>query len=91
MAGEYRNPEVLERFEDVILADMIRQGELRIALTSTPTSNIKRFDLHKRFIAEFDRIGMPKYADGLRNGSMVVIAPVDSNRYYQPGELFLKS
>lgn len=97
MAGEYRLPEVLARMNPA-LAEPIRKGDLRIALTSVPiVGHVCRSDLTEALAAEYERIGETKYSNGLRNGSMIPIAinhtllRMDGQRQYGSGELFFKS
>ena len=92
MAGEYRKPEVLEKLPESI-ATPIREGKIRIALTSQPMAGVsRRPDLVASMAAAYKNAGQMKYATGLSNGSMV---PVEvhqgSDRYWAPGELFFRS
>ena len=93
MAGEYRTEVVLKQLPADVAA-MIRTGRLRIALAARPmTGVVQRPDLRERLAAAYARIaGMERYADGLRNGSMVPVAEQGGgDRIWAPGELFMRS
>lgn len=93
MAGEYRKEDVLEKLPEDI-AKAIRAGGLRIALTAQPmTGVVRRPDLSERLAAAYGAIAeTAKYAAGLRDGSMVPIVEKESgDRYWAPGELFMRS
>ncbi len=68
---------------------------IRIALTSWPmTGVIKRADLVERLATHFEAVPDPYgcfYAEGLRSGAMIPVVPVDSQKVWQAGELFMKS
>jgi len=92
MAGEYRLSEVLSKISPRF-ADRIRQGELRIALTSQPITGATRLpQLAEELAAEYEVAGQSKYAKGLRDGFIVPISiPLAPDRYWKPGELFFTS
>ena len=103
MAGEYRQESVLAELP-AELAQPIRDGEIRIALTHTAVHGaVKREDLNERYAAAYEASSQPKYARGLRDGSMIVIVitaqlrpehggdPEAAAKVWAPGELFLKS
>lgn len=94
MAGEYRTEEVLSQLPDDI-AQAIRTGGLRIALTAQPMAGVvRRPDLRERLATAYGAIaGMEKYARGLADGSMVPVVALDAggDRIWAPGELFFKS
>ncbi len=93
MAGEYRTEDVLTQLPND-LAGMIRTGGLRIALAGQPmTGVVRRPDLRDRLIKAYAGIpSMARYADGLKNGSMVPVVEVGKfNRHWAPGELFMRS
>ncbi len=91
MAGEYRTEAVLQQLP-AHLADKIRNG-LRIGLTNQPMSGVLLCrDLTEPLAEAFDAIGQTKYADGLRNGSMVPLMPMHGpEKVWAPGELYMKS
>jgi hypothetical protein len=91
MAGEYREASVLEKLPKK-LSDAIRGG-LRIAFTDGPLDGVKvRKDLAEEMATAYETAGLMKYANGLRDGSMVPLIPSpDPYRYWEPGELFLRS
>ena len=103
MAGEYRKENVLNELPEEI-AKPIRDGAIRIALTHTPVEGaVKRPDLNEQFAQAYENSSEPKYARGLRNGSMVVIVitgtlspehggdPNATEKTWAPGELFFTS
>lgn len=93
MAGEYRTGEVLSQLPDDI-AQAIRTGGLRIALTAQPMAGVaRRPDLRERMATAYGAIaGMEKYARGLADGSMVPVGvPREGGKTWAPGELFFKS
>ena len=93
MAGEYRSAEVLKKMP-ASLADPIRSGRLRIALTSEPAVGVRKDAAIAGKLADaLAKAGAPpRYAKGLRNGSMVPVwVPEGPDRYWRPGELFLTS
>lgn len=91
MAGEYRTPEVLQRLPSSVRAPI--ENGFRIALTSKPINGaLIRRDLSTEWARAYREIGLLRYADGLSNGSMVVVEPEHcGNKCWVPGELFLKS
>ena len=94
MAGEYRAEEVLKQLPEDI-AQAIRTGGLRIAVAAQPMVGVvRRPDLSERLAAVYSPIaGMAKYADGLKDGSMVPVVALDAggDRIWAPGELYFKS
>ncbi len=93
MAGEYRTEDVIKQLP-ADSAGMIRTGGLRIALTGQPKVGVvRRPDLKDRLVQAYAGIpGMEKYAQGLTNGGMVPVVEVQAGeRYWAPGELFMKS
>jgi len=103
MAGEYRQERVLDEMPEE-LAQPLRVGAIRIALTHTPVIDaVKRPDLNEAYAEAYENTGEPKYARGLRDGSMVVIAitgmlrpehggePGATEKTWMPGELFFTS
>lgn len=92
MAGEYRLPEVLAKLPAAI-ADPIRNGNLRIALANQPMAGVvARPELSADMAIAYEAAGERKYANGLRSGSMVPITvPSRTQKYWAPGELFLRS
>ena len=88
---QYRDPEVLEQL-DYEIAQEIRFG-LRIALTNQPMTGVmRRPDWTDKLIEAYDKIGLTKYSEGLRSGSMIPVWPVEGpDRYYPPGFLFFNS
>lgn len=100
MAGEYRLPEVLAKLPENLAAPM-KSGQLRITLTNQPMTGVDRHpELNEEYAKAYEGIpGAAKYAVGLRNGSMLVIAPHGINMYgkitpekvYSSGELFMTS
>jgi len=54
---------------------------------------VRRPDLKDRLVQAYAGIpGMEKYAQGLTNGGMVPVVEVQAGeRYWAPGELFMKS
>ena len=93
MAGEYRTDDVLKQLPDDI-AGMIRTGGLRIALVAQPMAGVvRRPDLSDGLAKAYAGVpGMERYAEGLRDGSMVPVVEMKAgNRVWAPGELFFKS
>lgn len=103
MAGEYRQEHVLDELPEE-LAKPVRDGAVRIALTHTPVEGaVKRPDLNEAYAEAYAGTSEPKYARGLRDGSMVVIVitgtlspehggvPGATEKTWAPGELFMTS
>jgi len=102
MAGEYRQEAVLAEMP-AELAEPIRAGAIRIALTHTPVGRaVRRQELNEAYARAYAATSEPQYARGLRNGSMVVIAitgmlrpehggSASVEKTWAPGELFLTS
>jgi len=93
MAGEYRSLEVLAQLPEE-LAERIRNGELRIALTSKPIQGaVMRPDLIKSLAKALEPCSEKHYL-GLLNGSMVPVE-IPSTPPVKPswasGELFFNS
>lgn len=91
MAGEYRTEAVLAKLPQK-LANAIRSG-LRIGLTNQPMTGVTiRRDMADEMAAAYEAAGEQRYADGLRSGAMVPLKPsCGPDRYWTPGELFLRS
>ena len=91
MAGEYRQESVLAQIDADWVAD-IKSGRLRIALTNQPIIGLSRCrELIEPMAAEYARIGMDKYAEGLRSGAMIPVWDARNGRVWAPGELFMTS
>ena len=90
MAGEYRKEEVLSQI-NASWVDMIKDGTLRIALTSQPiigATVVK--ELVEPMAAAYEKV-MSKYTTGLRNGTMVPITLNKEKVYRNNGELFFST
>lgn len=93
MAGEYRTEAVLAKLP-VQMADAIRAG-MRIAYTNKPIEGCRICrDMAPEMADAYEAAGEQRYADGLRDGSMVPLIPLYGyvqDRYWAPGELFFRS
>ena len=103
MAGEYRLEEVLSEIPEELAAP-IRKGDIRIALTHTPVTGARKApELNEEYAAAYENSSQPKYARGLRDGSMVIIeirsrlrpehggTDTGDEKVWAPGELFMRS
>ncbi len=91
MAGEYKSVEVLAQLPEE-LAERIRNGELRIALTHTPiTGATRRPDLIESLSKALEHLS-PKHSIGLLNGDMIPIEiPTRTEKVWRSGELFFNN
>ena len=68
---------------------------IRIAFTAQPMTGVtSRADLVEGLATHFEEAPDSYgcfYAEGLRSGAMLPFLPVDSQKVWQPGELFMKS
>ena len=66
---------------------------VRIAFTHTPIIGCKKIDSEKiiELLEASEDIYASYYANGLKDGSMVTIIEVGSDKIYKPGELYFIS